>query len=281
MTDIRQRFTQELGPGGLEARGYGVTVEARDADNGPMVVGGIGSPYGQSARIEGWFEEWDEVVAVGAWRSAITRPDVDIVSSFNHDLNHLLARTSSGTLGLDDPAEKGLIYEATINPDDPNAVAVHARVARRDVAGSSVWFRVEKDQWEDPGEDNDLEIPLRTILRAELFEVGPVVFPAFPQTTAETSAAGFRHLGFNGPALTALDGSLTAAGITRNASRAAYAFRFLADPEKEIRTLFRKDPDLRERVCDLERAAAAAESAQPHVDLARSLELYGLIHPAS
>jgi hypothetical protein len=78
-----------------------------------------------------------------------------------------------------------------------------------------------------------------------------------------------------------MDGSLTAAGITRHASRAAYAFRFLADPEKEIRALFQQDAELRDRVCDLERAAAAAESAQPRVDLARSLELHGLIQPAS
>jgi HK97 family phage prohead protease len=242
-----------------------------------MVIGGIGSPYGQSARIEGWAEEWDEIVAMGAWRSAITRPDVDVVSTFNHDLNMLLARTSSGTLTLDDPDDKGLVYEATINPDDPNAVGVHARVARGDVSGSSVWFRDEKDQWEEPGEDNDLEIPVRTILRAELYETGPVVFPAFPQTTAETSAASFRALGFNGPALTALDDSLTAAGITRYASRAAYALRFLADPEKDIRALFRQDPDLRGRVCDLESAADAAESAQPHLDLLNSERLFRII----
>jgi hypothetical protein len=279
MSDIRERFAQELGPGGLEARGYTSTVEARDADSAPMIISGIGSPYDQSSRIEGWFEEWDEIVAPGAWRSAITRPDADIISTFNHDINNLIARTPD-TLTLNDP-EKGLVYEAVVNPDDPNAVGIHARVARRDVTGSSVWFRVEKDQWEEPSEDNDLEVPVRTILRADLFEVGPVVFPAFPQTTSEASAAAFRHLGYKQPALHAMDGSLTAAGITRHASRAAYAFRFLADPEKEIRDLFLKAPDLRDRVCDLERAAAAAESAQPHVDLARSLELYGLIHPAS
>jgi HK97 family phage prohead protease len=274
MTDIRDRFQKELGPGGLEARGYTRAVDAGDTDD-ILTISGVGSPYGQVARIEGWFEEWDELVAPGAWRSAISRPDVDIVSSYNHNLDFLIARTPD-TLTLTDPDEEGLLYQAIVNPDDPNAVGIHARVARRDVTGSSVWFRVEKDMWEEPSEDNDLEVPLRTILRADLYEVGPVVFPAFPTTTAEASAAGFRHLGYKRSALAAMDGSLTAAGVTRRASQAAYAFRFLADPEPEIRALFLQDPDLRDKVCALDTAATAASLAQPHVSIANSEVLFAI-----
>ena len=279
MTDFRDVFAKELGPGGLEARGHTFEVRADtdETDEGALTISGLGSPYGQIARIEGWFEEWDEMVAPGAAHSSISRADVDIVSTFNHDINNLIARTTAGTLSLDDPNEEGLLYNAVVNPDDPNAMAIHARVARRDVTGSSIWFRVEKDMWEEPSEDNDLEVPLRTILRYDLFEVGPVVFPAFPQTTSEASAASMRQLGYKRAALAAMDGSLTAAGITRHASRAAYAFRFLADPEKEIRDLFVQDPDLRDRACDLEDAAAAAESAQPRLAIANSEMLYRIV----
>jgi hypothetical protein len=274
MTDIRDRFQKELGPGGLEARGYTRDVSA-DTEDDILTISGLGSPYDQAAHIEGWFEEWDEVVAVGAWRNTISRADADIVSTFNHDLNNLIARTP-GTLDLEDPDE-GLFYEATVNPADPNAVGIHARVARRDVTGSSVWFRVVKDMWEEPSEDNDLEVPLRTILKADLYEVGPVVFPAFPQTTSEASAASMRHLGYKHAALATMDSSLAAAGITRSASRAAYAFRFLADPEKEIRDFFHENPDLRDKVCALDTAAAAASLAQPHVSTANSEVLYRII----
>lgn len=264
MTDLRERFEREKGPGGLEARGY--MFEARaDGDDTPMIAG-IGSPYGQSTEIEGWFETWDEVVAAGAWRNTITRDNADIISTFNHDVNHLLARTTAGTLTLSE-SDDGLVYEAQVNPDDPNAMGVHARVARRDVTGSSVWFRVTREEWEEPTDDNDLERARRTILEAQLFEVGPVVFPAFPQTTSE--AASFKRMGYTRSGLAAIDGSLTAAGVTRSCKRASYASRFLADPDsvaEELRTLFARVPDLRSQVCDIDHAAAAAPGApQPQI----------------
>lgn len=266
MSDIRERFQQEQGPGGLEARGYNLEARADDDEADAPRISGIGSPYDHVARIQGWSEEWDEVVQSGAWRKTITRDDADIVSTFNHNLNQLLARTTAGTLTLTDPAE-GILYEAQINPDDSQAMDVHARVARRDVTGASVWFRVTKDQWEEPTDDNDLEVALRTILEAELFEVGPVVFPAFPQTTSE--AASFRHLGYNRAAMTAIDESLRAAGVTRNASRASYASRFLADPADEIRELFLQDPDLRRRVCELDDPATVASGPRRHASQPR------------
>lgn len=265
MTDIHERFAQELGPGGLEARGYMLESRA-DSDDSGMSISGIGSPYNQLTRIEGWFEDWDEVVVSGAWKNTISRDKVDIVSTFNHDVNNLLARTTAGTLTLEE-SKDGLVYRATINPDDPNAIGVHARVARRDVTGASVWFRVVRQEWEEPTEENELEVAKRTILEAELFEVGPVVFPAFSQTTSE--AAGFSRLGYTRSSLAAIDGSLRAAGVTRCAKRAAYASRFLADPDSvadDIQALFARVPDLRSQVCDVDPAAAAAASPpQPQV----------------
>lgn len=255
--DLRERFTRELGPGGLEARGYVNEVRADEPSSG-LTISGVGSPYDQVTRIEGWFEEWDEVVSPGAWKRTITKPDADIISTFNHNVDNLLGRTTAGTLTLEE-TDGGLVYTTEVNAADPAAVGVHARVARRDVSGSSVWFRVLKDQWEEATEDNELEVAKRTILEAELFEVGPVTFPAFPQTTSEASAAGFRQLGVSRSSLTVLDGVLSAAGVTR--SRPAYASRFLADParaEEEIRALFARAPELREKVCELNPDHAAA-----------------------
>lgn len=270
MSDIRERFASEVGPGGLEARGYSNDVRA-ETEQGPTIAG-IGSPYEKASRIQGFGEDWDEVVARGAWRNTISRDNVDIVSTFNHDVNHLLARTSNGTLNLSESAD-GLVYEAAVNEDDPNAVGVHARVLRGDITGSSVWFRVVKDQWEEPTEDNGLEVAKRTILEAELFEVGPVVFPAFPQTTA----VAFRGLGVPRVALETMRGALTAAGVTRNSTLAHHAYKFSADPDRivdDLRALFARSPDLHDKVCTVRAAAETAPQPQDTKSLANSELLY-------
>jgi HK97 family phage prohead protease len=274
MMTQREGFDRELGPGGLEARGY-VTNTYADGDTSPSgspYILGIGSPYGQSARIAGWMEDWDEVVAPGAWQRTISRDGADIVSTFNHDVSWLLGRTTAGTLRLES-GDSGLTYRVEINPDDGNAMSVRAKVSRGDVTGSSVWFRVLSDQWDEPTDDNGLEVPLRTILEAELFEVGPVVFPAFPQTTATARAAGFRDLGYNPASLAALDGSLRAAGITKDCRRAARASRFLADPSsvaEEIRALFARTPDLRDAVC--ETTPPATDTPEPSRSVSVALD---------
>lgn len=256
-----EQFRTEQGPGGLEARGYSTEIRA-DSDESPR-ISGLGSVYGQSTRINGWFYEWDEEVAQGAWRDTITRDGADIRSMFNHDTNRLLGRTTAGTLRLED-RDDGLFYEVDVNPDDPNAMSVHAQVARGDVSGASVWFRVLSEKWDEPTDDNGLEVPKRTILEAELFEVGPVAMPAFPQTTAE--AASFEGLGVSRASLSAIGAGLSVAGVEKPCRLAARSAEFLADPdriEQELRALLARRPELREVVCNTDEPATVAASAGP------------------
>lgn len=231
MNEFRERAG--IPDGAVEFR----TQETNDTTADELRISGLGSPYEQRVTLGGWWE-WDEEVATGAWARTVARDGADIRSMFNHDPNQLLGRTTAGTLRLDDTTD-GLHYEVDINPDDPAAVGVHARVERGDVTGASVWFRVVREEWTEPTDDNGLERPLRRILEAELFEVGPVVFPAFPQTTAEAAARS-------------IDTMLRAAGVTRSSKRAALTVDLLADPtgtEARIADLLARNPDMRDRVC--------------------------------
>lgn len=251
-------FSREQGPGGLEVRTISAdvvaTAEVRaSGGDDPPGISGLGSPYGVTVTINGFFVDWDEEVAPGAWRRTISRDGADIRSMHNHDTNLLLGRTTAETLRLWDDDE-GLWYEVDINPDDPQAMSVFAKVGRRDVTGSSVWFRVVKDQWEEPTDDNDLERPKRTILEAELFEVGPVTFPAFTSTTVE--AASMR----------ALDETLVGFGVTTESRRASLAAEMLSDPEaaaRQIREFFRRRPEIRDAVCPTSAHRPAAAAPQP------------------
>lgn len=241
-------FDRELGPGGLEVRSVPAAgrLEARATDEGAPVLDGYGSVFNQSATI-GMFFQYDEDVAPGAWAKTIK--EGDIRSMFNHDEGWLLGRTKSGSLRLSED-KTGLRYEVDINPDDTNAMSVYRKVERGDVDGSSVWFRVIREEWEEPTDDNGLERPKRRILEASLFETGPVVFPAFEQTTVDARS---------GP----LDAVLRAAGITQDGRRARTASELLAstDIEAEIRALLTEAPELRSAVCACDTPSRAAPQA--------------------
>jgi len=65
------------------------------------------------------------------------------------------------------------------------ARSVAARIGRGDVTGSSFWFAIdapEDEEW-TPAPTRD-GLPLRTLKRLRLMDVGPVSYPAYEQTSA-------------------------------------------------------------------------------------------------
>jgi HK97 family phage prohead protease len=81
--------------------------------------------------------------------------------------------------------KKGLRYDVDL-PDTAAAKDVRTLIKRGDVSGSSFAFRVEDDKWDEGKTDKKSgtrTLPLRTILRAELFDVSPVTYPAYPTTS--------------------------------------------------------------------------------------------------
>jgi len=164
-----------------ERVGVETPPELRTSDDGsPSTVRGIASVYNQETRIGGLFG-FREQIAPGAFDSALARPD-DVRALFNHDSNSVLGRTKNGTLKLRSTPE-GLAYEVEL-PNTGAARDVEALLKRGDVTGSSFGFKVLDEQW-DESRVKDGELPLRTITDVELFDVSPVTFPAYPQTSAE------------------------------------------------------------------------------------------------
>lgn len=202
-------------------------------------IAGYGSVTNQTTTIEGFFDEWDEEVAPGAWTKTLSE-SARIMSMFNHDPNRLLGATDAGTLRLSED-DVGLLYDVDINEDDPLAVSVRAQVERGDVHGSSVWFQAVREEWTQPDDTNELERPLRRITEAKLFEVGPVTWPAFEQTTAAARSAA------------SIDATLVTAGVESRSKRAALAYQMLTDPTAgadQLRSLIAPTPAL-----DVHRAA--------------------------
>lgn len=154
-------------------------VEARESETGAARLAGYAARFNSETVIAGMFRE---VIAPGAFASAIGTSDVRAL--FNHDANQLpLGRTSAGTLRLAEDV-LGLSYEVDL-PDTTLARDLHASVKRGDVRESSFAFTVAEEDWEYPKSG----LPRRTIVKvAELWDVSPVVYPAYDSTTVSARA---------------------------------------------------------------------------------------------
>lgn len=166
-------------PDDFETRYIGLVASAEKRGDDRLVIKGQAAIFNQETVIRGWFREQ---IKPGAFRKVLdSKPDT--IGCYNHNWDLVLGRTTANTLGLKETPE-GLDYEIDINANDPEAISVHAKVARGDVSQSSFAFRVGVEEWFYPPDDSK-ELPLRTIIEvSDLFDVCPATFGAYPQTSA-------------------------------------------------------------------------------------------------
>ncbi|MCL4818935.1 MAG: HK97 family phage prohead protease [Vicinamibacteria bacterium] len=154
-----------------------VTVDAlrleRRAEGGGATLVGYAALFGSLSVNLGGFREQIEP---GAFKESISEDDIR--SLFNHDEDHVLGRLANKTLRLAEDA-KGLRFENDL-PDTQTARDLATLIERGDVSQMSFAFRVKPngDRW-----DEDPELGLvRTLTAVRLRDVGPVTFPAYPDT---------------------------------------------------------------------------------------------------
>lgn len=165
-------------------------LELRSAGEGSKMpgLGGYTAMFNSLSEPLGFFEDFREKIAKGAFAKTITESDVRAL--FNHDPSNVLGRTrpesERNTLTLTED-DAGLEFEVAELPDNSTGRDVAEMVERGDVDGCSFGFRTVRDAWEydtDEASDNDVEA-IRILLEVRLFDVGPVTYPAYPETTAE------------------------------------------------------------------------------------------------
>lgn len=136
-------------------------------------------PYNAPAAINEFGKKFTEVIRPGAFARTLAASR-DVLSTFNHNPNRLLGRTSSGTLRLADGPD-GLRYEVEL----PDAAAdVRELLARGDLRGSSfiAWPHEGGRKWSRSGDFCEL-------VSLDLVEIGPVVLPAYPDSGAALRSA--------------------------------------------------------------------------------------------
>ncbi|MER9623996.1 HK97 family phage prohead protease [Mesorhizobium sp. M0222] len=153
----------------IEKRGSLHGVETRAAD-GKRTLIGYAAVWNSDTTIGDYFIER---IAPGAFSKAIGG---DILALYDHDMGRVLGRTRSKTLRLAEDSH-GLKVEIDV-PDTSDGNDLWILVERGDVAGMSFAFRATKQEWDDTG-----DLPKRTVLEAELYEVTATANPAYPDTT--------------------------------------------------------------------------------------------------
>lgn len=119
-----------------------------------------------------------ETIRKGAFSRAIAERQ-DVRCLFNHESDWVLARTVSGTLTLEED-DRGLKFIATL-PTSTRANDVYTSISRGDVSQCSFAFQVKTDAWRT--QDGNF---YREVVDVDLFDVGPVTFPAYTQTSVQT-----------------------------------------------------------------------------------------------
>lgn len=131
-------------------------LELREADeNGVRVLRSYASLFNVPYTVRAAGYRFEETVKPGAFKRTLgTNPDV--VFRYDHS-GPPLARTSSGTLRLGED-ERGLWYEADLNPEDPDVKALIPKIERGDLNESSFAFRVgsKGDKWNEEHDKRDI-----------------------------------------------------------------------------------------------------------------------------
>lgn len=164
-------------------------------DNDGRTMEGYAAVFDTPTEINSWEGKFSERIAPGAFRKTIRERKP--VLQFDHGKD---ARTGSIPIGAFKEIREdgeGLFVSARLF-DNPVVEPIRQAIEGGALSGMSFRFRVVRDEWRDNADkvvrgdeledllwdrDSDRGPLKRTIKEVELFEAGPVVFPAYPETS--------------------------------------------------------------------------------------------------
>lgn len=131
------------------------------------------------------FELWDggpiERILPGAFDNL---SENDVRGLFNHDKSRVLGRVASGTMSLTVDSV-GLRYDITLADTEADR-DLAVKIERGDIDGSSFAFIATEIVWRDEKRDGTSR-EFREIAAADVFDVGPVTYPAYAGTSSDVA----------------------------------------------------------------------------------------------
>ena len=158
-----------------EIRSMAENIEFRDKDNGERFIEGYALKFDTYSQDLGGFKETIE-------RSALDKADLsDVRALFNHNADHVLARSSAGTLQLD-VDDVGLKFRARIpNTSYGNDLAENLRNGNVNQCSFGFCLDEDGDDFTYDEKEGIFKRSLRSI--KEIVDVSVVTYPAYLDTS--------------------------------------------------------------------------------------------------
>lgn len=162
--------------GNLEVRALNADDEVEKQSK---VVGGYVVKYNMYSETmtDHWGDKFIEVISENAFIKSLETKSQKAL--WNHNTDLVLGSVKSGTLTLFND-NVGLRCEINL-PDTQAGEDAFESIKRGDVDGMSFGFRCINNNWDIVEIDGE-EVYKRTILEAELIEISPTVFVAYPDS---------------------------------------------------------------------------------------------------
>jgi HK97 family phage prohead protease len=160
--------------------------KVRSEDDGDAVLYGLAAPFGSWTRIESsWEGPILERVAAGAFRRTLAERGDEVKVLFDHGQDPTIGSKPLGRISVLEERTNGLFYEVELSSTSYNQDL--AALLGDGLLGASFRFRIVHEQMDlKPARSrhNPDRLPERTLKDVDLFELGPVAFPAYQDATA-------------------------------------------------------------------------------------------------
>jgi len=163
-------------------------------DSDGLTLEGYAAVFNTPTRIANRYEDFTETIAPGAFARAI-RANPKPIMQFNHGIDPAIGANPIAAVQSMREDERGLYVIARML-ENWQAEPVREAIKEGAIKGMSFRFNADGDQveWSDDRES-------RTVVDLDLLELGPVVFPAYLETTVTVRSREFADAIRKEPAL--------------------------------------------------------------------------------
>lgn len=158
---------------------------AHDTEDG-LTLTGYAAVFNRSTMIDNYEGRFEERIRPGAFKRSINAKMP--VLQFEHGRHPLLGSMPLGQITKLREDEHGLYVEARL-ADNWLIQPVRDAIASGAIDGMSFRFQVVRDSVDESG-----DMPVRTLEEVKLLELGPVVFPAYAETSVGVRSADLSPL---------------------------------------------------------------------------------------